>query len=328
MFLLFFCNSVIAQDPIFSQYYNAPLQINPAFAGNTFAPTIHINSRIEWPSIEFAYKTHSLSVDRFFHDYNFGAGVLVTMDDSGNGIYKRFRLEGISSYRLKIDNQKFIKMGLGIAYGQNSLDWNKLVFGDMIDPVNGYQLPDGTSLPTDEIRPDNLTINYVDLSAGILFYSKELFFGIGIKHANTPVNYYFDKENNVNRGLPVRFTAQIGGEVEISSNNIYNKRFYSPNILFVNQSGINQLVFNNYIDLGSIFAGVGYRYNFVNSDAVLFSVGVSKQLLKISYSFDYTISQLSIGSGGSHELGISVNFDKSTLFEAPYRYSDCFNMFR
>ncbi|MFT4663646.1 MAG: hypothetical protein ACI9XB_000585, partial [Gammaproteobacteria bacterium] len=26
--------TAVAQDPIFSQYYSAPLQINPAFAGN------------------------------------------------------------------------------------------------------------------------------------------------------------------------------------------------------------------------------------------------------------------------------------------------------
>jgi len=321
-------SDLISQDPIFTQFYNAPLQINPAFAGNTFAPKVHINSRIEWPSIGLAYTTYSLSVDRFFKENNFGAGLLFMMDNSGSGIYKRFRAEGVFAYRLKVVKQKYLKMGLSIAYGQNSLDWQKLVFGDQIDPISGYVLPDGTKLTSNEQKPDNLTVNYVDLSAGILYYSKELFFGVAVKHANTPIDYYNKSKSNVNKGLPVRFTAQIGAEIDLFPSYSKINSFYSPSLLFVSQSGLNQLVLNNYFDLGSVFANLGYRYNIVNSDALLLSVGVNKQMFKIAYSFDYTVSSLSIGSGGSHEIGITINFDESTLFEKPYRYSDCFDMFR
>ncbi len=319
---------IISQDPVFTQFYNAPLQINPAFAGNTYAPMVHLNTRLEWPAIGLAYNTYSFSVDRFFHDYNFGSGLLITMDNSGNGIYKRFRAEGVFSYRLKIRDKRYMKMGLSLAYGQNTLDWQKLVFGDEIDPRYGYVLPDGTKLPTGEVQPDDLTVGYLDISAGILFYSKELYFGIAVKHANTPVDYYNNKQNTVNAGLPVRVTAQIGGEFDMFPNYGGERKYYTPSLLFAGQSGLYQIVFDNHIDLGAIFAGIGYRWNIVNSDAVLFSVGMSKEMFKISYSFDYTVSKLGIGSGGSHEVGVSINFDKSTLFKAPYRYSDCFNMFR
>ncbi len=317
-----------SQDPVYTQYYQAPLQLNPAFAGNTFAPVIHLNTRIEWPSIGFAYNTYSFSVDRFFHDYNFGAGINLMMDNSGNGIYKRFRVEGIASYRLKVIEDHYLKMGLSLAYGQNSLDWDKLVFGDMIDAATGFTLPDGTRLPTEETKPDNLNVNYLDLSAGLLYYSELFYVGLGVKHVNTPENYYFSTQDNVNRGLPVRFAFQLGFEFDILANNVYKHRFFSPSILFASQSGLNQLVFNNFIDLGSIFAGLGYRYDFTNPDAALFSIGVSKEIFKIGYSYDYTVSKLSISSGGSHEIGITINFDKSTLFKEPYRYSDCFNMYR
>ncbi len=317
-----------AQDPVYTQYYQAPLHINPAFAGNTYAPVIHLNSRVEWPAINFAYNTYSFSVDRFFKDYNFGTGINFMMDNSGNGLYKRFRMEGIFSYKLEVAEKKYLKLGLSTAWGQNSLDWDKLIFGDMIDPSSGFTLPDGSTLPTDEIRPENLNVNYMDLSAGLLYYSEMFYFGIGVKHANSPKNFYFSTQDNVNKGLPVRLTVQIGGEIDLTYNDVYSQRFYAPSLLFVSQSGLNQLVFNNFIDLGLIFAGIGYRHDFSNSDAVLFSVGVSKEMFKIGYSFDYTVSKLSISSGGSHEIGVTVNFDKSTLFEKPYRYSDCFNMYR
>ncbi len=317
-----------SQDPIFTQFYNAPLQINPAFAGNTFAPIIHLNTRVEWPSIGLAYNTYSFSIDRFFYDYNFGSGLLITMDNSGNGIYKRFRAESVFSYRLRVEDNKYLKMGLSAAYGQNSLDWQKLVFGDEIDPRFGYTLPNGSKLPSSEVQPDDLTVNYMDISAGVLLYSKQFYAGIAVKHANSPIDYYNKQQSIVNNGLPVRLTAHIGGEFDMFPRYGGNRKYYNPSVLFVGQSGLYQFVFNNYFDLGAIFAGVGYRWNIVNSDAVLFMVGVSKEMFKISYSFDYTVSKLSIGSGGSHEIGVSINFDKSTLFKAPYRYSDCFNMFR
>ena len=83
----------------------------------------------------FAYNTHSISVDKLYDKKNIGGGLLILMDDSGNGIYKRFKMEGIVSYRLKATDRSFFKLGIGFAYGQNSLDWNKLIFGDMIDVI-------------------------------------------------------------------------------------------------------------------------------------------------------------------------------------------------
>jgi len=321
--------NIYSQDPIFTQFHSSPLHINPAFAGISSAPMIHLNSRVEWPAIDFAYNTYALSVDRFIKKYNLGTGLLLKMDDSGNGIYKRFRAEGIFSYRLKASDNNYFKMGLGIAYGQNTLDWNKLIFSDMIDPKWGYALPDGSRLTTSEIPPDGLTRSYIDLSAGVLYYSRSIYIGVGIKHANTPVNYYFENaSDNVNRGLPMRFTAHVGGEMDLFPDNAYNHRFYSPGLLYAYQGGLHQITLNNYIDFGGFFGGLGYRYNISNSDAVLFTAGVSKDIFKIAYSFDYTISSLGISTGGSHELGIIVNFEKSPLFPKEYRHSDCFNLFR
>ena len=318
-----------SQDPVFTQFQSSPININPAFAGNSSLPVFHLNSRIEWPLIDFAYNTISFSADQFIKKNNFGFGLLFLMDDSGNGIYRRFRSEGTIAYRLKVKENNFFKLGLSLAYGQNTLDWNKLTFGDMIDLRYGFTLPDGSKLVTEEIQPNDLTKGYLDLSAGLLFYSQKFFAGLAVKHANTPINYYFQNENdNVNRGLPVRFSAQAGGELKIFSDNIYVKRFYSPILIYVYQSGLHQLTFNNYIDLNGIFGGLGYRYNFSNSDALLFTIGVEKEFLKIAYSFDYTVSKLGINTGGSHEIGISINLENSSIRKKEFRYSDCFNLFR
>jgi len=49
--LLLLAINMDAQDPIYSQYYTAPLQLNPAFAGNTDYPLFHANYRLQWPAI-------------------------------------------------------------------------------------------------------------------------------------------------------------------------------------------------------------------------------------------------------------------------------------
>ncbi len=326
--VLLLSNLATSQDPVFTQFNIIPIQINPAFVGNTYAPVVSLNTRLQWSSFGGAYRTLGFSADRFFESYNLGLGTMVSLDDSGDGIYQQFKIDFITSYRLKVKDGHFLKMGLGIGLGRNILNWDKLIFGDQIDDTYGYELPNGNKIISKEDMPNDLSVNYPDLSAGLLYYSKQIYFGIGVKHANSPAVYYYDENSSVNSGLPVRFSVILGGERDLSDFVSNAGVFYSPGILYVNQAGLSQLTFHNYVNFGSIFASVGYRYNVVNSDAVLFSIGFNKGIVKVAYSFDYTISGLGIFSGGAHELGVMLNFDKSTLFDAPFRYSDCFNMFR
>ena len=327
-FMVLWGKAVFPQDPVFTQYFQAPLNINPAFAGNTYAPVIHINTRVEWPYLDFMYNTYALSVDRFFEEHNFGAGLFLISDNSGNGIYKRMRMEGILSYRLKVTEGHFLKMGMSMGYGYNSLDWDRLVFADMLTGKNGAVLPDGSRLPTKERKPGRLSGGYLDISTGLLFYSKTFYGGIAVKHANAPENFFYKNRRDVASPLPLRITVHGGAEFDLVPGDVYHRILYSPQVMYAFQDGLQQVAVHNMVDFGLVFAGIGYRYNFVNSDAILFLAGVKKDMLKIAYSFDYTVSALTISTGGTHEIGVSINFDKSVLYKAPSKYSDCFEMFR
>jgi hypothetical protein len=61
-----------AQDPQFSQYYSAPLYLNPGFTGITPQQRIVVNHRIQWPNLPQAFATYAASYDIFVEELRSG----------------------------------------------------------------------------------------------------------------------------------------------------------------------------------------------------------------------------------------------------------------
>lgn len=329
--------AIQAQDPIYSQFYAAPLQINPAFAGTTLAPRISVNYRNQWPSIDRAYTTSSASYEQFFEPLNSGIGLMFQTDDAGNGTYKTSSFLAAYGYRLKIQEDFFIKLGVEAGVNQTSLDWSKLVFGDQIDRINGYTDENGNTYQSQEQRPLNLNDAYFDFGAGLLAYNRHFYFGASLKHINNPDNSFTTINNNIYGGWPMRFTAHLGAQFTIIEGNKRKQAsFISPNVLFINQGkDYGQLNAGAYLSFSdAIFAGMWYRHSWTNGDAAIFLFGVQYDAFKIGYSYDFTISQLAVsdgGSGGAHEISVTLNFENSAAFKRQRRanrYNDCLQIFR
>jgi len=318
--------STQAQDPIFSQYYAAPLQLNPAFTGNTYTPHLAFNYRNQWGSWPSAYTTFSASYSQFFDGANSGFGLMVLSDDAGQGLIKTTKIGGFYSYRLEINKNLFVKLGLEAAAVQYRLDWQQLRFPDQIDPESGFFTAGGTPIPTEEIQPLDTRKSYVDFSAGMLIYSSSFYAGFSAKHLNTPNESLLEINTNIDGGLPLRLGIHAGYEYEFRKGN--KKRpssFISPNIMFVKQGDFGQINTGFYGNLGIIFGGLWYRHAFTIPDAAIVLFGIKKGPYKIGYSYDITISNLTLGeSGGSHEISIIMNFDKPRKRD----YNDCFGLFR
>jgi type IX secretion system PorP/SprF family membrane protein len=317
-----------AQDALFTQFNMVPMHFNPAFAGNTYAPLVHINSRMQWPSIDLAYNAAAVSYDQYFKRYRSGVGVYLFNDYEGQGIYSTFRLEGIYSYNLPIREDHFLKMGLSLALVQNRLNWEKLVFYDQLDPDYGTVDAGGVPGSSTEVPPADLSVLYPDLSLGLLYYSPMMYAGVAVKHGNSPEQGFVGSGAAEGNGLAVRYALMAGGQISFDRGRPENRYFFHPGLLYTRQAGLQQLSLQGTVRLGTIYAGIGYRYAFDNPDAVLMLAGVELGMYTIAYSYDLTVSGLSAGTGGSHELGIRINFDRSGWFDPPYRYSDCFEIFR
>ena len=219
-----------------------------------------------------------------------------------------------------------MKFGMEASFTQMRLDWDKLVFFDQLDA--GSLTGGGTFLPSTEVRPDNLSANLFDVSFGLLLYSRSYYGGISVKHLNTPNNNFLEGNSQLRNGLPIRFSLHFGNQINIqASNNSNTQAFISPNILFVKQSELQQLNVGTFFGLGPFLGGIWYRHAFTNPDAAILSAGIRTGIFKITYSFDFTLSELGIGNtGGSHEIGIVLNFD--SLYPKPTKYNDCFSIFR
>ena len=75
--------SLIAQDPLFTQYFSNPLTVNPAFSGVNEGVRINTQFRTNWVNWPSPYKTAQISVENFSPLLNSGFGLRLLTDDAG-----------------------------------------------------------------------------------------------------------------------------------------------------------------------------------------------------------------------------------------------------
>lgn len=323
-----FLNTLNGQDPLFSQYYSQAIHINPGFAGISFAPRFEVAYRNQWPLVHrsFAgYVTYSLSYDQFFKDYNSGLGIQILADNSGGGLLKSWKIAGTYGYQARISGNNFLRGGIELGLVRTSYDWDKYIFSDQIDPEFGPISPGGNPFPTGEIRPDQTELSYLDIGTGMLFYNPHFNFGISAKHLNTPKNDILKVNGSSYSGIPIRWVFHGGFQWDLSRSSRINS-ILSPGFMLAVQSKFLQLNIGTQYQISKLFAGLWYRYAKQNPDAIIGVFGIKSGAWKIGYSFDFTLSDLGIEQGGSHELSLGIYL--SEIMREKANISDCFEAFR
>lgn len=304
IFIIFICsfflvvniNTIKAQDAEFTQFYANPLYLNPAFAGTNKCPRININYRNQWPGLSATFITTSASYDQYVPSISGGLGLMIVNDQEAKTL-STTRVSGVYAYQLKINRKFSLRAGLEATFFQKSLDWSKLTFGDMIDSRRGFVFDSGDI-------PRGGTRSGMDFSAGVIGFSEHYFFGFAAHHINQP-------DESLIKGsspIPIKLTGHAGAVIPLSgSSSKYSKDeglSISPNILFRSQGPSNQLNMGMYVNKGPLVGGVWYR----NSDAFIILLGIQANQVKIGYSYDATISKLSLASGGAHEVSMNYTF--------------------
>ena len=294
-------NTAYTQDPEFSQFYANPIYLNPALAGTHGCPRFNINYRNQWPSLSGTFVTYSASYDQYINAMNGGIGVLITQDVAGKGTLNTTTASLIYSYHLTVTRKFSILMGAQATWNQKFLDWNKLTFGDQIDPRRGFIYQTG-DVPRN-VNDNNMgTRGFFDVSAGIVGYTDIFYFGFAAKHLNMPNESLIIGDSR----MPMRFTAHAGANIALGQKSKYtNQTTISPNVLWTFQQGFMQTNIGLYIKYGVVTGGVWWR----EGDAFITTVGVDLGTFRLGYSYDVTVSKLTNASGGSHEISLGINLN-------------------
>ncbi len=296
-----FSVDVFAQDPEFTQFYANPLYLNPAFAGAARCPRLVMNYRNQWPSLSGTFVTTSASYDQHVETIQGGLGIIVLNDRAAQSTLNTTTLSGIYSYQQAISRKFSIKAGLQATYLQKSLDWNKLTFGDMIDPRKGF------IYNTADI-PRGGKVNAVDFSAGLLGYSDVVYGGVAVHHLNEPNESLIVGTSR----LPMKFTVHAGAVIPIEKKKRDGDAKLSPNVLYRRQGEFQQLNLGLYVNKGPLVAGLWFRgllFGEKYRDSFIATIGIQTDVIRFGYSYDVTISELTPSTGGSHEVSLGINFE-------------------
>lgn len=299
--LSFFNPTASAQDYTYSQFYANPLYLNPALAGSETCPRIILNYRNQWPSLPEAFVSYSASYDQYSEFLSGGLALQFSYNKSGEVGLSEFQLNGSYAYNFWISDLLEANLAVQAGLGNRGLNKNNLIsgFGPNGDPI----APD-----LDDFQ-DNML--YPDFATGFLLgYDEKYFLGGAVHHLSQPnVSLQTGGEYN----LPMKFTVHAGTNLPLGSRGFSRGRGpepeISPNIMFQQQGEYQQLNIGTYFTYAPFVAGIWYRHAFTNPDAVIVSLGLQRDKLRLGYSFDYTISSLSIAGGGAHEISVSWVFE-------------------
>lgn len=311
----------IAQGLHFSQYYNAPILLNPANTGLLTDADWRagVNYRSQWLTVPIPYNTSSVFADfglfkNSLENSWLGAGFAIWRDKAGNGDLALTKVQGNLAYHINTSDKGTLSAGLSAAYSQRTVDLNKLTFEAQWDEFSF-----NTSIPNQE---NNLTQKtaFVDLAAGMnySFYNENDFslkISMAAMHINRPLESFYGESNR----LGIRPLMHIEAIYKASTTLII-----TPSVYYTSQKKASELVFGSLLNINvngtnsanlvanEFILGTHYRYN----DAIIASAGYKWKNYQLMVNYDHTISDM---SKGNNSVGA---FEFSLILQGPYSTDD------
>ncbi len=308
-----FCSIIylnaFTQGLSYSQYFNAPLLVNPANTG--FNPDydyrIGGNYRNQFTSFSSPYKTMGIWGDTKLFANKFengwmGVGGSITKEVAGSGNLSSTSASVSLAYHQLLGYKSLLSAGFSAGYVAKKIDFSKLVFDNQ---WNGQFFE--STIPSNEPFAFS-QVGYVDISMGLnyaLFASENAYFnaGVSVMHLNRPKESFYAASVTDSK-IDMRYTFFANASIKVQDIWIIN-----PNIYVSSIGSAKEIVFgmNANRDLSGdgakqLILGLYYR----NNDAIIPVVGYQINDIKITVNYDATISTLQSlnGTRGAYELSI------------------------
>jgi type IX secretion system PorP/SprF family membrane protein len=283
-----------AQDVHFSQYFNAPMLINPALTANfKGSGRFILNYKNQWGSLtENPYKTFSFSYDRPVLKNSFFAGAQVVNDRAGDSEMGITKIALNIASKVKVQANDFLKLGIQgtwsqYSYKYDALTWNSQFNGSVIDP-NLSSLENGS----------RESFNYIDFSTGMQWthvfeIDKQFNFGFSAFHLTQPGYYSFLSYED----LYVRWVIHGDFSIPVAKQNL----ILEPSFLVMMQGPSREinvgLSAKYYYELDSrlienqSYIAIGAYYR--NQDALIITTRYNyKNQFDFNLSYDINLSDL------------------------------------
>lgn len=282
-FLAFTLNANAQQDPVFNQYMNNLLTVQPAYAGMSGYVNITALSRIQWVGFDGAPNTNTFTIQGPFKKYNVGLGLSIITDRFGpvrqNGVYADY------SYRVLLEGDQYIAFGIKGGFNRYEALLTDLTVHDPNDPVVAFDI-NKKYLP--------------NFGVGFMWHADNFFLGASVPKI-------FKNKINSNSGETVyreemNFYFMGGYVLDIADNVKFKPTVlarWSQNTPTVIDFSANALFYER--------VWVGATYRMQNSYGLLFQIYVNRGV-KLGYAYDLTSFRPSQYNAGTHEFMLSYDF--------------------
>lgn len=271
-------------DPLYAQYLNNPLVINPAYTGFNKEFNASASFRKQWAGFDGSPTTMNFTAHSSLLDNKMGVGLIVVNDQIGEN--KNLLAIGTYSYKIEFEKMR-LSFGLQAGVASYRSDNSKLNIFDN----------------TDEYFLDDLNSTSPVFGAGLILSSDNLFIGVSVPRMLKTTGTYSNPS---------------GGSIE---GDIYTQHFYgmASYIFFLNErirlkpSALFKYVQGNPLstDISALLNideryGVGAFTRNFNTYGLLTQLKF-KQSLKLSYAFELPTNK-SVGVNFStHEITLGLS---------------------
>lgn len=302
-----------AQDLQYSQFYAAPLYLNPALTGMTELTRMGVNYRKQWPGLNYDFQGYSAFLDHYSFDLKSGFGISLNAFEESNLGLKLMDFSGYYSYQLMLSEDHRLRFGAQAGVGRRNAAMDHLLLGDQIDVFSKTVAP-----VTLEDLPPFEPYSFLDLGFGTMFTGENYWVGASAYHVNRPDLSFYSASSRDR--IAVKWNGHAGLQLPLRSGlSVYegdgdNLVFLAAN--YKQQGPFRQLDLSTQLIYNSLVMGIGFRGipssgDLPNRDSIIALVGVSLESgLLIGYSFDYMISRLGMETHGAHEISIRYQFLK------------------
>jgi len=293
-----------AQDIHLSQFYNSPMNLNPALTG-IFPEDIRFiaNYREQWSSVPVPYLTFSGAYDtkifsKLAPNGFFSVGGVFNYDKQGTGELRLTQLSLAGSYTHQVGELSFLSLGLQMGSINRRFNMDGLTFenqynGDVFDPNLD---------PRENFQ--NTSKTFLDFGTGLNYYFQsesgfDLNIGGALFHLSKPDQSFF---NQTSATLPFRMTGHLAGKAPLNPKMDLKFRllgqFQGPYQEFLLGSALLYKLNDSRGKAMSLSLGTNFRYA-GESDAIIPTVGFQYLSWYAELSYDINISQFKQATNGA-----------------------------